>query len=98
MAHNIDIPDELYQHAMALAKQRGQTAEEVIIHAAESVLQAEEAQPTVATTTIDVPGYDPALDPLAPFAGKYTASVPDLTVRHDAYLAEAYEDTHADES
>jgi hypothetical protein len=73
MAHVIHIPDELYQHATTLAKQRGQTAEEVIIHAAKSALQVEEAQPIAANATIDVPGYDPALDPLAPFAGKYTA-------------------------
>jgi hypothetical protein len=39
--------------------------------------------------------YDPTTDPLAPFIGALHSGTPDLAERHDAYLAEAYEDDHA---
>lgn len=38
--------------------------------------------------------YDPASDPLAPFAGAFQFDVPDATKNLDQYLAEAYADRH----
>jgi len=33
-------------------------------------------------------------DPLAPFLGAFEATDPDITQRHDDYLADAYADSH----
>lgn len=40
-------------------------------------------------------GNDYAMnDPLAPFLGAFEATDPDITQRHDDYLADAYADAH----
>lgn len=41
--------------------------------------------------------YDRASDPLGPFLGAFEATEPDVVRRHDAYLADAYADTHEPE-
>ncbi len=87
------IPDDLFARVAALAAQRGQSPADVIAAATEASIAAH--MPSAVAE--DVPGYDPALDPLARFAGTYTATDPDVTLRHDAYLAEDSAQAHAGE-
>lgn len=94
MAQPIMLPESLYARVVAQAAQQGKTPDEFIRTATEAYLQEMHAETLVYE---DVPGYDPALDPLAPFTGKYQALVIDLSARHDEYLAEAASDPHADE-
>jgi len=92
MAQPIMFPEDLYARIAAQAAKQGKSPEEWVQMLAEDYLQT---QPEPLTYE-NVPGYDPALDPLAPFAGKYLARVTDLSARHDAYIAEEASDTHAD--
>jgi hypothetical protein len=58
-------------------------------------LDQRERSATPATPETPEAAYDPTTDPLAPFIGALHSGTPDLAERHDAYLAEAYEDDHA---
>ncbi len=91
MAHPVSIPDDLYAQVAELAAQRGETPEEVIQAATEAWVQA---QHTASKKEV-VPGYDPSMDPLAPFAGAFELISPDSLDRHDLYIGQEAMDPHA---
>jgi hypothetical protein len=64
MDHTIIIPADLYARLAAYAAKQGQTPDEVIIELATEIVESESADE-------EVPGYDPADDPLAPFIGAF---------------------------
>jgi hypothetical protein len=93
MARPIVLPDNLYQRIHDLAASQGQTPDQLMAFLAEAYVLEHPAPLDYG----DIPGYDPAQDPLAPFVGKGIALVPDLTLRHDFYLAEEASDPHDNE-
>ena len=94
MALPIMLPEDLYARVAEQAAQQGKTPDELVRAVTEAYLQA---APSEMLVYDDVPGYDPALDPLAPFTGKYLATVTDLSLHHDEYLAQEASDPHAGE-
>lgn len=81
--HAIQFPDELYARLAAYAAQHGQTPEETLIDLATQVI---ETSNDLADEEATVPGYDPATDPLARFAGMYVSNDPGWIERHDQYF------------
>ncbi len=82
VSHTIDLSDETYQALHAVAR-------------AHDVSIAELVQGWVATLAASGGPDAVERDPLAPFLGTFEATVPDLTRRHDDYLADEAIDRHA---
>ncbi len=80
------VPDDTYRALRLVAQRRGRTPEEIF---AEWVRAQSEG---VETTSPPHPAAGTA--PLARFIGAFEADEPDLTRRHDHYLAEAAADAH----
>jgi hypothetical protein len=107
MSQTIELSDELYRALERYAAEHQQTPEEALA----SLLQGTQPQSGNPLPTSPVSGSEHPLqivkaasedtseyiDPWEGFRGKYTADVPDLTLNHDKYLAEAYMDTHDDD-
>ncbi len=95
MSHLVPIPDDLYARIAAYAARQGQSPEEFVVA---SAIEAIDEGALVAPTEVVVEGYDPADDPLARFAGAFHFGAPDLSDRHDDYLAGEYAKDHAPEA
>ncbi len=91
MSHTIELPDELYRTIEHYAAQRGETAEAVILHWAQTLTNPS-AQPLPEDMTGYV--YDPAEDPLAEFLGAGELTAPDAIRRHDEAIAAESLDAH----
>jgi hypothetical protein len=102
MKYAIDLPESIVERLHRYASERHQTPEEAITALVERDLRAAESQQEQGDKqlTQEIPV---GVNPLAEFVGRYTADVPDITIRHDAYLAEEAlatheeDDHHADE-
>jgi hypothetical protein len=91
MSHMLSVPDELYQQLAAYASEHHQTPEEVLASFIQGLpRRANQPEPAEAAA--------PVTDPWEGFYGRFTADVPDLTINHDKYLAEAYMETHDDDA
>ncbi len=93
----VTLPEDLYTRLVAIAAQRGQSAEGLLREAATQIVS--ETQDTPSSTYVDdvyVEGYDPYTDPLAPFVGIFASDDPGWIERHDAYFA-GVEKKHGDE-
>ncbi len=107
MSQTLQLSDELYRALERYAQEHQQTPEEALA----ALLRTVWPQAGEITPTSPAPGGEPShepsksgsgevveyIDPWEGFRGKYTADVPDLTLNHDKYLAEAYLDTHDDD-
>lgn len=93
MKYTIDLPEPLATRLRRYASEQRQTPEEVIASLIDRDLPtAESTEEPRETLDIAV-----GVNPLAEFFGRYTADVPDITIRHDVYLAEEALATHEDE-
>jgi hypothetical protein len=100
MKYTIDLPETMVERLRRYASERRQTPEEAITTLVERDLRAVEGQQE--RRDQQAQEVSAGINPLAEFFGRYTADVPDITIRHDAYLAEEAlaphkEDEHADE-
>lgn len=88
MKYTLDLPDELAKTLQRYADERGETPEEVLTTLVRQI------SPSPAPTSVS-PGISAEDDdPWSGFYGRYEADVPDISVRHDEHLAEAYMETH----
>jgi plasmid stability protein len=87
MNMQISLPEDLYARLAAIAAQRGQSAEALLREAATQIVEEANTAPLVPSEDEDVSveGYDPATDPLAPFAGIYASDEPGWIERHNEY-------------
>ncbi|WIG60878.1 MAG: hypothetical protein OJF49_003626 [Ktedonobacterales bacterium] len=82
MKYTIELPDDVAARLRQLAEERHQTPEDMIA----GLVDHEVATTTTAPqATRDNPL---GVNPLAKYVGQFTADVPDITQRHDYYIAE----------
>lgn len=86
MSHSLRLPDEVYRLLATYAAGQQQTPEEAVAALVRALPQSEPAE-----TEQPPQGSD---DPWDGLYGKFTADAPDITLNHDRYLAEAYEESH----
>lgn len=96
MKYTIDLPETMADRLRRYASERQQTPEEAITSLVERDLRAAERQEQQNEDgqTAEVPA---GVNPLAEFFGRYTADVPDITIRHDDYIAEEALARHEDD-
>ncbi len=98
--YTLQLPDELADRVQAYARTLQEQPEDALLRLVEErfgALTAPAALPTERPENAQgTPETNNAVypDPWADFRGKFTADVPDLLTRHDAYLAEAALDPH----
>lgn len=87
------LSDEAFEALSAVAAKRGQRPEALLqdwLAGASDSLQSNGGARVPARDGTDG-------DPLGPFLGAFEAVAPDVSRRHDRYLASAYADAHAAE-
>lgn len=100
MSHILELSDEVYRALELYAQERHQSPEEALASLVRGIALGNGNGAAGASAPDETPGANGSetqaeyLDPWEGFRGKYTADVPDLTLNHDTYLAEAYLDTH----
>ena len=90
MSHSLRLPDEVYRLLAAYAEGHQQTPEETVAALVRALLQPERAEAEPPLQSND--------DPWDGLYGKFTADAPDVTLNHDQYLAEAYEESHDEDA
>jgi hypothetical protein len=92
----VTLSETTYQALQEMAAQHGQSLEDYLVTLIEQVV-AKHKLSTQEGLLDEAVASDPATDPLAPFAGAFHFTEPDLASNHHTYLAEAYADNHDDE-
>ena len=94
MAHTIDVPNELYEKLMAVARKQQQTPESLFLSWAASITE----QPATSQWGSEPPPTEEELreHPLLGIAGSLSIGDPRLASGFDNVLAEAIADEHAD--
>lgn len=82
MKYTIELPEDVAARLRQLAEERHQTPEDMIVGLVDHEVANTATAPQV---TRDIPL---GVNPLAKYIGQFTADVPDITRRHDYYIAE----------
>lgn len=96
MKYTIDLSENAAERLHRYASERQQTPEEAITTLVERDLRASDI-PEQQSGGGHAPEIPIGVNPLAEFFGRYAADVPDITVRHDEYLAEEALATHEED-
>ena len=95
MARTFEITEDAYQKLIDVSRDRGETPQQLFQEWLEDIQQLPRSRDQRSNPWAIMDGAcDPDKDPLAPFIGTFETDTPDLLIRHDQYLAEAYADDH----